>query len=109
MSDLLSPVLWARWEHYEGTPGRYVTRKWTCRVESSAVQGNSLASQGGPHAAVPVARPGAVIDLPGENCPGIRCFARPGRGLWRPATIVLPAAGGMTNLWRSASVQVSDG
>jgi hypothetical protein len=38
-------------------------------------------------------------------------FREAGLGLWRPAamTIVLSAAGGMTNLWRSASVRVSDG
>jgi hypothetical protein len=37
-------------------------------------------------------------------------FREAGLGLWRPAamTIVLSAAGGMTNLCRSASVRVSD-
>src|ERR1700749_4666637 len=69
MSDLLSPVSWARWEHYEGTPGRYVTRKWTCRVESSAARGNSLASTGDPHAAVPSPGRAHVIELPAKIAP----------------------------------------
>src|SRR5215475_10454221 len=80
MSDLLSPVSWARWEHYEGTPGRYVTRKWTCRVESSAMQGNSLASQGGPHAAVPRRPVGRGNRPSGRKLPRYTMFREAGQG-----------------------------